>query len=632
MIVATAGHVDHGKTSLIAALTGVDTDRLPEEKARGLTVDLGFAYLPLPTGHVIGFIDVPGHERFVRNMVAGIAGIDMALLVVAADDGVMPQTREHVAVLDLLGVERAAVALTKVDRADPVRVAEVGEAIRTLLAGTGISPIALIETAAPLGKGIDSLHRCLSDAAEALDRQETQEGFRLAVDRSFVVRGAGVVVTGTVHGGMARVGDKVVFAPSGLEARIRGIHAQDRPSEVARRGDRAALNLAGIAREDVVRGDWVLEPDILRPARRVDLSLRVLEEEPRALKHWTPVHVHHGAGHTTGRVAILQGGALDPGVTGLVQLVLDDPLATAFGDRVVLRDQSARRTLAGGRVIDPFGPERGRARPERLDQLAAMDRSEPRDALAALLAVAPNGVALGDFLKARNRSTAHAAEFADLPDAELLGRGDRQRLIARTHWSDLQAGILAGLAADHTDQRDRLGPNMTELRRYLATRPDDALLEEALQALAREGAIERRGAIVHLPGHTVELDRKDATLWQKVETALTGNPGSPPALFPLADALDLLPGDLERFLQRMAGFGLVVKIARNRYLTTAQVGQACEHARAAASADDEAQFRDVAGIGRNLAVDLVEFLDRFGVTQRRGDRRFLTRPQDGVSS
>ncbi len=636
MIVATAGHVDHGKTSLIQALTGVDTDRLPEEKSRGLTVDLGFAYLPVPNGGVIGFVDVPGHERFVRNMVAGIAGIDLALLVVAADDGVMPQTREHVAVLDLLGVERAVVALTKVDRAERTRIDTVVAEVRDLLTTTGMKLLDVFETVAPDDKGVAPLLEHLCEAEASLPGQAAQGGFRHAVDRVFVVRGSGVVVTGMVHAGAISVGDTVMIEPAGLEARLRGVHAQDRPCETAWRGDRAALNLAGIACDDVVRGDWVLTPDILRPSHRVDVMLRVLPDTPRALKHWTPVHAHHGAGHTTGRVAVLQDDAVEPGGTGLAQLVLDDPLMAAYGDRLVLRDQSAHHTIAGGRVIDPAGPERGRARPERLARLAAMDHGEAEDALAALLAIADEGVNVSNVLRAHNRRPENTEDLAQTLGALMLGRSEARRLIAREHWSRLLDGILAGLGADHAEHTERLGPSLSELRRHLPTRPDDLLLEEALRVLSQENRIERRGAIVHLPGHKVELEPKDAALWKNAGTALTEKPGSPPALFPLADALDLSPGDLERFLLRMTGFGLVVKIARNRYLTSGQIDQARKHAQQAAELHAEgftvAQFRDVAGIGRNLAVDLVEYLDRIGVTRRRGDLRFLIMANDRVSS
>ena len=366
MIVATAGHVDHGKTALIRALTGVETDRLPEEKERGLTIDLGFAYLPLADGDVLGFVDVPGHEKFLRNMVAGVAGIDIALLVVAADDGVMPQTEEHLAVLDLLGVREGLVALTKTDIVDDARAEQVTADVEGLLADTTLAGSQIFPVAAPAGAGVDRLKDHLLGLVAAKAERAAVGNFRLAVDRSFVIRGAGTVVTGTAHAGHATVGERLLVAPAMREVRLRGVHAQDRPSDKARAGWRCALNLAGVERSDVVRGDWIVAADAPAPSRRLDVRLHVLASEERPLKHWTPAHIHHGAAHLTGRIAVIGAGSLAPGTSGLAQLVLETPVVAAAGDRLVLRDQSAQRTIGGGQVIDPFGPSRGRAKPERI--------------------------------------------------------------------------------------------------------------------------------------------------------------------------------------------------------------------------------------------------------------------------
>jgi len=627
MIVATAGHVDHGKTTLIRALTGVDTDRLPEEKERGLTVDLGFAYLPLGDSRTIGFIDVPGHERFVRNMVAGVAGIDLGLLVVAADDGVMPQTREHAAVLRLLGVGRALVALSKADRVGQARIEAVADAIGALLDELGLEKAGLVETAATEGRGVDTLLAALQAEAGALPAPEETGGFRLAVDRSFVVKGAGVVVTGTVHAGRAAVGDRLRLMPGDHEVRIRAIHAQDRPSEVAVRGDRAALNLVGIEREDAVRGCWIVAPGILAPSTRIDGAMVVLESEARPLKHWTPVHVHHGAGRVTGRLAVLEGGTVAPGESGLVQIVTDEPLVAAHGDRIVLRDQSARRTLAGVRVIDPAGPARGRARPERLARLGILDRPGADRVLAGLLEAEGLGFDAPAVLAARNIEPERATALLDRCDVVRFGPSDRRLVIARHHWSDLLARTAAAVAADHRSHPERLGPTLPDLRTALDPVPPPDLVDALVRELVSDGELERRGAVVHRPGHTVALGPDDTAQWQKVSSALVVESGSPPALFPLADALGTTPNALESFLDRMVGCGLAVKIARNRYLTPEQVAEA-EDAAARAAGDHPdgftaAQFRDAAGIGRNLAIDLIEHLDRAGVTQRRGDLRVM---------
>ncbi|MDB5379001.1 MAG: selB, partial [Rubritepida sp.] len=319
MIVGTAGHIDHGKTSLVKALTGVDTDRLKEEKARGITVDLGFAYLPQGNGErVIGFVDVPGHERFVHTMLAGAVGIDFALLVVAADDGVMPQTREHLAILDLLGVRRGLVALSKSDLADPGRIAEVTAELRELLADTALEEAPVLPVSAQSGQGMETLRAALADAEAATAEPGADGAFRLAVDRCFTLAGAGTVITGTVLSGAVAVGDQVVVSPSGLAARVRSIHAQNRPAERGLTGQRCALNLAGrdISKEAIARGDMILARPLHAPTDRIDASFRALAGEPRPIGTWFPARLHHGSAEVGVRLVPL-GDPIEPGGGGL---------------------------------------------------------------------------------------------------------------------------------------------------------------------------------------------------------------------------------------------------------------------------------------------------------------------------
>ncbi len=328
MIVGTAGHIDHGKTSLVRALTGVDADRLKEEKARGITIDLGFAYLPTDAG-VIGFVDVPGHERLVHNMLAGASGVDFALLVVAADDGVMPQTREHLAILDLLGLTRGLVALTKVDMVEPDRIAAARAGIANALLGTGLEGADILPVSSATGEGVDGLRARLEAAAHETVRKPADAPFRLAVDRSFTLAGAGTVVTGTVLAGRVRPGDQLRASPTGLAVRVRGLHAQNREATEGGPGDRVALNLAGdgVTRDAIARGDMIVAPRLHAPTARIDAELRVLAGETRPLTQWHPVHLHHGSAEVTARVVLLGDGPLAPGERGFVQLVLDRPIA-----------------------------------------------------------------------------------------------------------------------------------------------------------------------------------------------------------------------------------------------------------------------------------------------------------------
>ena len=315
MIIATAGHVDHGKTLLVKALTGVDADRLPEEKKRGMTIDLGFAYLPVESGETIGFIDVPGHERFVHNMLAGLAGIDFVLFLVAADDGPMPQTREHLAILDLLGIAKGAVALTKIDRVAPARVEEVRHEIEILLSGTSLAGAPVMPVSAMTGEGVDALKTRLIEAARTIRPRPVRGNFRLAIDRCFNISGAGVIVTGTAVAGRVAVGEAVRVLGANLAVRARAIHAQNAESETGRAGQRCAINLAGagLKRELIERGDWIVTGDVAGPVQKFDARIRVLASESRPLANWTPVHVHLGAADVAGHVATLEGASIAPG-------------------------------------------------------------------------------------------------------------------------------------------------------------------------------------------------------------------------------------------------------------------------------------------------------------------------------
>lgn len=625
MIIATAGHVDHGKTSLVSALTGVDTDRLAEEKRRGLTIDLGYAWLDLPSGQRAGFIDVPGHERFVRNMVAGLSRVDLGLLAVAADDGVMPQTIEHVAMLSLLGIRQMVIAVTKADRSTGERTALIADAAQALARDHGIDVRAVIPTSVSDQRGLPALRRHLEEAAQSVAEPSPEGGFRLAVDRSFIMKGAGLVVTGTVCAGEVCTGDALAVLPAGLDTRARALHGQARPADRAFTGERAAINLAGLGRDDVRRGDWIVTPGILAPSHRIDAEVTILESERRQFSHWQAVHVHHGTGHVTGRVALLEDSAIAPGGGGLAQLRLDGPLVPAWNDRLLLRDISTRRTIGGARVLDAAGPARGRARPERLARLRAVDRDDHEGALDTLVDVAAAGFDPATFFSSRNLESGaypipgHVRRFT---------RNGREHVIHERHWSDLACRVLDAVDSDHARRQDRLGPAVRELHALVPGSADSVLLGAVVEDLCRKRTLMRRGVVVHRPERKAEPAARDRALWARTETAIEVASGSPPSLHPLAAVLELEPDDLRRFLERMATFGLVVRIARNRYLTPRQIADAesAVHDLLRENPDGigVGDLRDALGIGRNHAVDLLEYLDHTGVTWRRGTLRFAS--------
>ena len=632
MIVATAGHVDHGKTALVRALTGVDTDRLPEEKKRGLTIDLGFAYHPLDDGHVLGFVDVPGHERFVRNMLAGVGSVDLALVVVAADDGVMPQTLEHTAILDLLGVTECIAVVSKVDMVDATRAAEVSEAIGALLSGTGMRDAEIHRVSALSGAGMEDLADALRERALGLAARATSGRFRLCVDRAFMLKGAGLVVTGTVHAGSASIGDRLLVTPSGLEARIRGIHAQDRPAPRAPAGERCALNLSGRGIESGVieRGDWVVDRALHAPSDRMDVRLRVLSTEPRALRHWTPVHVHVAASHSTARVAVLGAGSIAPGESGRVQIVLDHPLHAVAGDRIVIRDQSATRTMGGGTVIDPFSPRRGRARPARLAWLDAVEVREPLSALERALDATATGVDIGWIRTAFGVTDPELERILGAAGAVRVPDTGNDRCFSLEHWDGLQNEILEFLETFHRERPQVQGANANDIRLGLSRRVSLGVVEHALGTMVRRGAIARRGVAVRLPEHRVTLGTNDERVWARVARVLDPAQGSPPSLRQAADQLKIAEAQLGALLKRATNAGLVVPVTRNRFVPLATVKALAAHAESLADDSPEgrftaAEYKNRAHIGRNFAIELLEYFDRSGFTERLGDRRRVRR-------
>ena len=628
MIVGTAGHIDHGKTSLLKALTGTDADRLPEEKARGITVDLGFAYQHFGDRQSISFLDVPGHEKLIHNMLAGAIGIDFVILVVAADDGVMPQTLEHLSAIDLLGIKRGVVALTKTDRVTPARILEAQAEIQRLVEGTTLEGAPILPVSAVTGEGIAVLGQHLAEAAHGTAQRKRNGHFRLAVDRCFTLSGIGLVVTGTVYSGEVNVGDTLLHSPAGTEVRVRGIRAENREAERATAGQRCALNLTGrkIEKEHIKRGDWILEPKAHAPTSRLDVRLKLLASETRALKHWTPVHVHIAAAERTGRIGLLHDAPIAPGETALAQIILDAPVGALFGDRFIIRDQSALRTMGGGTIIDPFPPPRGARTPERLSLLSAMDEADPAAALKALLQASMNGTDLDHFCRARNLTEKEATPLFTATGTVEVASGPAKFGLSADNWDKLQSDILEHLTEYQRTHQDSPGATSHELMRLIKDPRRRIIAREAVARMVTAGAIQRYGQLLHLPGHEIKLGDGDEALWLQIEDALRHANFDQPRVTRLAEVMELQVDALQPVLEKLGRAGRLRRISKAYFMLPDIVAKLAAEAKTSADGHPEklltvGKFREATNVSRHMVMPLMEFFDKTGYTRRIKDGR-----------
>ena len=605
MIIATAGHVDHGKTTLLQAISGINADRLPEEKRRGMTIDLGYAYWPQPDGRVLGFIDVPGHEKFLANMLAGVGGIDHALLVVACDDGVMAQTREHLAILRLSGRPALTVALTKADRVDETRVEEVRQQLDEELTRQGWQQAPVFVTAAPQSQGIDALRAHL--LALRPDEHAVTRRFRLAVDRAFSVKGAGLVVTGTALGGQVAVGDTLWLTGADAPVRVRGLHAQNQPVEQAQAGQRIALNISGdVSKDQVARGDWLLAQKPPIAAERILVAL----DKDLPIKHWQPLHLHHAASHITGRVSLLS--------DGLAELILDRPLWLAENDRLVLRDIGARQTLGGARVLSLTTPKRGKRQPEYLAWLAALAQADD-DCQVLALHLPKGALDLAAFAWARQLTEKPLAKL--LASHELLIAGDRA--LAQENAQLDQQRLLQVLAEYHQQHADQLGLGRARLRRMAVPQLSEALTFMMIDRLLAAGLLSNTRGWLHLPEHGLAFSAEEQILWARIEP-LFGDEAW--WVRDLAAELDEDEAWVRTTLRKAAQLGHVTAVVVDRYYLSQRIEQFAalirelDETQGSANAAD---FRDRLGVGRKLAIQVLEFFDRSGFTRRKGNQHLL---------
>jgi selenocysteine-specific elongation factor len=632
LILGTAGHIDHGKTSLVKALTGIDCDRLPEERSRGITIDIGFASLDLGDYH-LGIVDVPGHERFIKNMLAGATGIDLAVLVIAADDSVMPQTREHLEILQLLGLRRGVIALTKCDLVDDTsrEVAELE--IHELVKGTFLENAPVIATSAHTGQGIAELKAAIAQACAAAEDQGDHGWFRMAIDRAFVIQGHGTVVTGSVTSGSLRIGDEVEWQPRGQRVRVRSLHNHDKPVDMVHRGHRAAVNLAGVRHEEVERGQEIATPGYLSPARVVTVRLHALADLKRPIKHRSAVRFHIGTAEAMGTVALLDCDAVLPGGWALAQVFLKDPITASWGQPFIIRGSSATQTLGGGQILQPRARKIRRRHTEILERIEALWNGDARvRAAQAAWFRGVAGLAPADLV----RDAGVAPADVDNCLAELTGRGEIAGVLENgNHRLLLQRDVLAGLEERILHLLQKMhdqSPLMShhdrrQLEAQLDYIGDPDLVQAAVEGLLREKRLVGDQKRIARADYRPKLSANQRKLKETMVRAYESAKFQPPDPASFANQAGGNSASLTDLLELGVAEGQLVRIADAIYLhrdAETQMRKLVGERLAAGKGLTVAEIRDLLSTTRKFAVPLCEYLDRIGVTRREGDLRFAS--------
>jgi len=632
MIIGTAGHIDHGKTALIRRLTGIDTDRLPEEKRRGMTIDLGFAHLDLEGVGRVGIVDVPGHDRFVHNMVAGASGFDLVLLVVAADDGVMPQTREHLDIVSLLGVESCVVALNKIDLVSAPRVQAVTEEIRALADTTPcLREVPIVPVSAHTGEGLDELRRALAEKLKKLPPRDAGGYFRMAIDRAFTRPGFGPVVTGTIASGRVHKDDSLRLLPGGETVRVRGIQSHNQTSESAEAGSRCALNLTGVEKDSLKRGTMICDPRLPRVAHIVDVAITLALGLKRPPRNHQRVRFHSGTAEEFARLVWIEEAL--PGGAGLAQLRLENAVPLLYRDRFVLRDESAQRTLGGGAVLDPFAPRRALRLHDRHARLLRLMTFDANEALEAWLAArGADGWLVAQL----------AEQLAEPPESlqrRLAARADLFRVeIGADVWVAPASSLDERMARMLETMADYLRAHPRTTAMPLATlhtracpRLDTRVFRLLVARLTAAGKAEQTEDGLHPPGHRQQFSAIEARLAERIEAELSFHGKPLPKLPALARAVGRTVSQLGRFLGELERAGRVVRLAPEIYATRRDLDTWRSHVETLLAHHGRmtlAQFRDEIGAGRELAMLILEYFDRVGMTQRMGDARVAASPDD----
>lgn len=630
-IIGTAGHIDHGKTALVQALTGTNTDRLKEEKERGISIDLGFAHLDVG-GERVGVIDVPGHERFIRNMLAGAHGIDLVLLVVAADDGVMPQTEEHLDIVHLLGTRRGVVAITKTDLVDASRIAAVEEEIEILLAGTLLEGSPVIRVSSTRGTGIESLRETLARSLASAPSPSSEGLFRMPIDRVFLAHGFGTIVTGTAIAGQVSLDTRLRVLPGGAELRARAVQVHGADVATAYAGQRVALNVLGADRDALTRGHVLCDAALQNTSDRLDVSIEIRPGAGNALKNHQSVRVHLGTAEVLGKVITLATDSIAPRTSGYAQLVLRQPMAACYGDHFIVRSASAQRTLGGGVVLHPFAKRHRRRDANICERLADLHRADDVASRArALLSLDTSAATDLDELAQALAQPLKSLIAALGPESELVllpSRGNAAVCFARPRWQQLQTDITSALTSAHRDEPNSPGVEMEQLRSRLARELPSRVFRVLIDGLVGDKLIVRDDSTLRLQSHRPKIAAAEAGLATRIEDVLTQAGFTPPSVTDLSTALGADRKALAPVLRQLERDGRVAKIDENLFFAMAPVERAKDLLRQHARQHGQilaAEFRDLLGASRKFSIGLLDYFDRTGFTMRVGDARKLRR-------
>jgi selenocysteine-specific elongation factor len=632
LILGTAGHIDHGKTSLVKALTGIDCDRLPEEKERGITIDIGFASLDLGEFR-LGIVDVPGHERFIKNMLAGATGIDLVVVVVAADDSIMPQTREHLEILRLLGLKHGVIALTKADLVDETTRDVVAMEIRDLVQGTFLAEAPIVPTSAVTGMGLPELKAAIAEACQKVEQRSGSEWFRLAIDRSFIVQGHGTVVTGSVTSGSASVGDELEWLPKGERVRIRALHNHDHPVSNVHRGQRAAINLAGVSQEQVARGQELAALGYLLPARTLTVRLYASADVRRPLKHRTEVRLHVGTAEIMATLSLLDCDALQPGQWALAQLFLVEPATAVWGQPFVLRESSAVHTLGGGQVLQPVARKIRRRHLELLERVEKLWSGTPSErALTVAWFAGYAGVTTAALVRGGGFGPSEAEAMVQQlqMDGKLvevaLGHA-RGRLLHAELLDELDQKLLVALGELHRQFPLMTTHDRQKVQAQLGYIEDDALVNAAVDRLIASKKVVGDQRRIARADFKPKLSANLRKLKDRLVEAYREGRFQPPDPASFAGAAGGNAANLGDLFEVCIAEGYLVRIAPDIYLHIDIEGEMKRQVSAKLANGGPgltvAEIRDLLGTTRKFAVPLCEYLDKIGVTRREGDLRYL---------